>query len=201
MSFRKQEDLDCFFWLKKLQWRHSTEQISYSKENQQTGRGGQSKCEDKCHEQLCDRSWARLLLPTEHKESIVTGPGPLIPAHRKKTHSGTCSCMTLWVQEKNKGHGYDSILTAINDFLPSTQCFSWNYFVGSCRFRWFGGSTWFCSHNWSCFGPVFVLRVLNEKYISVDTRSVIIKRCSYINCSVKSYPVLLDCIFLQILHF
>lgn len=51
---------------------------------QQTGRGGQSKWQDKCREQLCDRSWARLLLPTEHKESIVAGPGLLIPAHSEE---------------------------------------------------------------------------------------------------------------------
>ena len=53
---------------------------------------------------------------------------PLVSSyHQAEKNSHTCSCMTLWKEEKNKGHGCDLIWTARIDF-PSSIQFSWKYF-------------------------------------------------------------------------
>lgn len=87
-------------WRSFSHWTHSTKLISYSTENQQAGREGQPKWEDKCHEQLCDRScpqntrgalWKALVFSYQHKKP-------------------TLWCMQLHYEYKNEIKAVDSYI-------------------------------------------------------------------------------------------
>lgn len=87
-----------WFWLKKPGRRNSTGQISDSRDGSAAGQGGQHQWEDKCYEQLCDRSRARLLARTT-QGGYCNSPGPLIPAHRK---NNTPAHAAAWLYECEK---------------------------------------------------------------------------------------------------
>lgn len=86
-----------WFWLKKPGRRNSTGQISDSRDGSAAGQGGQHQWEDKCYEQLCDRSRARLLsLARTTQGGYCNSPSPLIPAHRK---NNTPAHAAAWLYE------------------------------------------------------------------------------------------------------
>lgn len=98
----------------------STKKVTVKSDNQQTGQRGQSKWQDKCREQLCDRSGARLLLALKTQGVYCGRSSLLIAAHRKKTD--------LYMQlhnfvrrQEGKGLGCYKILNK-NWFFCSQRC-------------------------------------------------------------------------------